>query len=409
MFLPVLLVRDYGVWGYVVFAIPNCLGAALSGVAMGSASRAEWFVRTHGIAARWFSLVTIAFQMFFAGWMLTVFPVGWALPAALAWLGLAFAVRRGATPAVLIAMAVAALAVTGTAFAAGILSGEFEFPRYVRPIDAHLGSLAPICAFGFALCPYLDLTFWKARSALPGSRGGAAFVLGFMVLFPVCVLYTLAYAARLGDAEEFEALRTATSVPVLLLGAHLFLQLSVTVHFHSQAAGSAASEAHRAAAGFTDRAAGKAVLLTLPLICGGLSGLGPSYHDMSSGEVIYRVFMGAYGLIFPAYVWLCVMPSWRLRGRPCRSDRIVWLWSCLIAAPMFWIGFVERREVWLIPGLAVVILARFFVGRSRPISDRGSEEPPEPSGAPVPVHSGPPTRGAHATPERGPPESLDSP
>src|ERR1051325_4731620 len=31
MFLPVLLVRDYGVWASVVFAVPNVLGAAAMG------------------------------------------------------------------------------------------------------------------------------------------------------------------------------------------------------------------------------------------------------------------------------------------------------------------------------------------------------------------------------------------
>src|SRR5690242_7362807 len=31
MFLPVLLVRDYGVWGFVVFAVPNVIGAGAMG------------------------------------------------------------------------------------------------------------------------------------------------------------------------------------------------------------------------------------------------------------------------------------------------------------------------------------------------------------------------------------------
>ncbi|MBV8780683.1 MAG: hypothetical protein JO353_04735, partial [Phycisphaerae bacterium] len=31
MYLPVLLVRDYGFWGWVVFAIPNVVGAAAMG------------------------------------------------------------------------------------------------------------------------------------------------------------------------------------------------------------------------------------------------------------------------------------------------------------------------------------------------------------------------------------------
>ena len=37
MFLPVLLVRDYGVWGWIVFAVPNVLGAAAMGWVLRSA------------------------------------------------------------------------------------------------------------------------------------------------------------------------------------------------------------------------------------------------------------------------------------------------------------------------------------------------------------------------------------
>src|SRR6266404_3216610 len=34
MFLPVLLVRDYGLWGWIVFAVPNMIGAAAMGWVM---------------------------------------------------------------------------------------------------------------------------------------------------------------------------------------------------------------------------------------------------------------------------------------------------------------------------------------------------------------------------------------
>lgn len=38
MFLPVLLVRDYGVWGFVVFAVPNVVGAGAMGWVLSAAS-----------------------------------------------------------------------------------------------------------------------------------------------------------------------------------------------------------------------------------------------------------------------------------------------------------------------------------------------------------------------------------
>ena len=68
MFLPVLLVRDYGVWGFVVFAIPNVLGAAVMGWTVRSPQHSESLVAAHRDACRGFSLVTIAFQVYFAGW-----------------------------------------------------------------------------------------------------------------------------------------------------------------------------------------------------------------------------------------------------------------------------------------------------------------------------------------------------
>ena len=40
--------------------------------------------------------------------------------------------------------------------------------------------------------------------------------------------------------------------------------------------------------------------------------------------------------------------------------------ATLIAAPMFWIGFIERRMVWVLPGLAVVLLAQLVVTRMGP-------------------------------------------
>ncbi len=70
MFLPVLLVRDFGVMGWVVFAVPNCLGAALMGVMLSRPGAVERVLNEHALAVRVFSFVTTAFQWFFAAWLL---------------------------------------------------------------------------------------------------------------------------------------------------------------------------------------------------------------------------------------------------------------------------------------------------------------------------------------------------
>src|SRR5438552_18566223 len=72
MFLPVLLVRDYGVWGWIVFAIPNFLGAAAMGWVIRSREQSQKITATHKHAMIVFSFVTAAFQWFFALWIFNV-------------------------------------------------------------------------------------------------------------------------------------------------------------------------------------------------------------------------------------------------------------------------------------------------------------------------------------------------
>src|SRR5688572_21066280 len=70
MFLPVLLVRDYGAWAWLVFAVPNVIGAAAMGWVLRDAAASERFVQRHAVAGYAFSVVTIAFHVFFAMWMI---------------------------------------------------------------------------------------------------------------------------------------------------------------------------------------------------------------------------------------------------------------------------------------------------------------------------------------------------
>src|SRR5690606_32922674 len=65
MFLPVLLVRDFGVWAFAVFAVPNVLGAAAMGWVLRDGSAAAALRERHRAATELFSVVTILFQWFF--------------------------------------------------------------------------------------------------------------------------------------------------------------------------------------------------------------------------------------------------------------------------------------------------------------------------------------------------------
>src|SRR3954454_24069926 len=67
MFLPVLLVRDYDIWGWIVFAIPNVVGAAAMGWIL-TREGSEQITQHHRAAVNAFSIITIAFQLFFLIW-----------------------------------------------------------------------------------------------------------------------------------------------------------------------------------------------------------------------------------------------------------------------------------------------------------------------------------------------------
>src|SRR3954451_20258322 len=68
MFLPVLLMRNWGVWAWVAFAVPNVIGAAAMGFVIRSRQVSEDILINHKTAIGVFSLVTIAFHIYFVYW-----------------------------------------------------------------------------------------------------------------------------------------------------------------------------------------------------------------------------------------------------------------------------------------------------------------------------------------------------
>jgi hypothetical protein len=90
----------------------------------------------------------------------------------------------------------------------------------------------------------------------------------------------------------------------------------------------------------------------------------PVVYGLSPFELGYRLFMTFYGLIFPAYVWLCVgSPRW-CRPAPDARSLIRLVVTIAAASPFFWLGFIERRHEWTAAGVAIVLAARWVpVGR----------------------------------------------
>ncbi len=84
--------------------------------------------------------------------------------------------------------------------------------------------------------------------------------------------------------------------------------------------------------------------------------------------MMYRLFLSFYGLLFPAYVYLCMIPG-RGRVAPSRKQWIVLAISVLFAAPFFWLAFIDQKMFYVLPGLGIVLLARLLIPRPKSASE----------------------------------------
>jgi hypothetical protein len=335
MYLPVILVREMGVWGWVIFVIPNILGAAAMPWVLSTPMHSAVTLARHTGACVAFSTLTVAFHLFFVVWML---PTGAlilfvVLTVLMLWAG----ARRDLTAGVLaLAVSLAALIVMLVVARVDHVSlspaGATSIPKLL--------SLAPICAFGFLLCPYLDVTFHRARIATSAGAGRAAFALGFGVFFLLMMVFTLLYSRVIAAPGLPTALASAIAV-------HMAVQSAFTVGLHVRM--------HRWTAVFG---------LVLAAVVFVLTGLGLRvlpHGDFAVGEATYRVFMGFYALVFPAYVWLCMIPTRDARPEPSLAKMRVLLLSVVLAGPLFWMGFMTDKTFFLLPGVGLVLVGRLAV------------------------------------------------
>jgi len=343
MYLPVMLVRDYGIWGFVVFAVPNVVGAAAMSLVLPDAEASRELVAKHKIACYCFSFVTLLFHAYFLGWMvlgvlgkLTPGEI-WITPL-LFWV-IAFS-RVGRVFLGMVALTVS-VTIACLLWRSGFIP---HLPNFPDPSPDLIG-IGAVCGFGLMLCPYLDLTFHEARQATSPREGQIAFHLGFYVFFFAMILFTLAYSGWF--APPWKVLGPFL---VLALSVHFLVQISLKFALHNQVSWPLILKV----------AAWVAIVFA---VCFGwvygnvlkpaiLRPNGVYISDsLLQGESIYRLFMSFYGLIFPAYVWICIFRrgSWK-----------TWAISVAIVTPMYWMGFIERQTIWLLPGVAVVLLAGFW-------------------------------------------------
>lgn len=351
MFLPVLLLGDYGVWGFVVFAVPNVVGAAAMGWVLRAPDAAARIARDHTLACGLFSAVTIAFHLFFLQWIGTRLTGLWWIGALVAMpLAGACALRLSQRTARITAGLVWLLSITTLILVLRDRNAAGDWSVGTMSAPTGLLWLAPVCAFGFAFCPYLDPTFLRARHECTAAQSRSAFTLGFGLFFAAMIVLTMFYAVFF-PTDSFAA-GYAGAITVGLLAAHIGSQAVYTCALHWK----------------EGLPLGGRMLFVVPLLglCVGLPFFhGWSFAGTSSYEVVYYVFMAAYGLVFPAYVWLCMIPTADghagLRGRRGVHKRRVWCAAVGMAAPCYWMGLIVMEEFFLVPGLGIVLLARLAV------------------------------------------------
>ena len=331
MYLPFLLLGQYGWMGFLAFAVPNVLGCAAFGYVLRREDAAALRQRLGGWT-RAFTLVTIAFQCWFAGAMLP-WPVAIAVIPGGLLLGSQLGSRGWLTAAV--AAAVVTVACFTTAFTTPIM----QFMQFMQIMqftqlpwqgtlpEEGLFFLAPAIALGFLACPYLDLTFHRALEESPSKHSFAIFGAAF-----ACTLLGIA------TIWNPQSLSVPVSMGLVVLWS---VQMAFTIGAHARESWFPLNAAFR-----TKRTA----LLALCFVALGAGWIMrlPAEGSLGSLDEAYTRWLVFYGLVFPFFL------LFRLRGVPTS-----WSWLAIAASlPCYELGFIRHETIWLILplGLLVVLL-----------------------------------------------------
>ena len=369
MFLPVLLVRDFGDAGWWAFALPNVIGAAAVGFVWRNAAASRAVEQKHGRAMLAFSVATLALHGFvIAAWLPALFGAEWAVAAVAGAVAVAAAAKwRWAAIGLGVLVAIVSLGVFGYwQQDAYFRIWSLDLPIPNRLGNADLLAMAPALAFGFLLCPHLDLTLHRARRHTSPNAGRVAFALGFLVVFTVMIAFSLMYAPLL--RPMFSPRLAFNLVPALMisLAIHVTIQAAFTTGLHLRE---------------TARVGGQrgliiAVLITLLGIALGLTlrpddlaGLESTRID--AGEITYRLLLVLYGLPFPLYVLLFLTPIGK-RATP-RLRGWVALATGGLGTPFAILGMVTTETRWLFGVYGVVLIAAAVVWwRPRPVREEAA-------------------------------------
>lgn len=317
-FLPLLLLRNWGWTGFVVFAVPNVLGAAAVGF-LWTRERSKAYVERRRTLLAWFSAATISYQAFFIGWMAPVVVeatlgagdgrstwsawTSWF--AALGAFAIVVAGGRGGDRAWIGLGTIVTLG-SFALWARHGAGGWSEIGAGGAAPRSEIWLLAPAIWLGFLVCPHLDLTFHRVIQR-DGTRTP------WIVFAPVFLMMLLfaASAFTVGGARD-RAGEPAFVVITSALAAWWFIQVSFTAAAHARELRASPAPWARA-------------LVPLALIVGAVAG-----RPDAADESTYLRFLGLYGALFPPVALLL----WRGRSP------LAILVFLAIAIPAFELGFL---------------------------------------------------------------------
>lgn len=340
MYLPVLLLDRFGWPALFAFTIPNVLGVILFGRFMKSVAQSRAFVRRYQPLLVGFSLVTIAFHVFFLSWI-------WAyefncdtyvslIPSIIivifAYLLRVLSdqyMRWFAFVVYLISLTLMSLTIIQVMFLHG--SDGTIIYRTSKETFTDENSFQWMFAalpmlFGFLLCPYADLSFHRAYQKVGGGQAGASTFLMFGFFFLIMVVFTVIYGFY--GFNKWIAM-------------HLVVQSLFTITLHLR---------EMDKAGIPQSISGKLKLQSLIWLAVPMALF-----------VSYQNWLAFYGLICPAIILLTSCR--RFYGYKPISTLAVLIFI-ILAIPFNYYGF-QPGNGWLLSIPLVILLFWFFTGSRR--------------------------------------------
>jgi hypothetical protein len=203
--------------------------------------------------------------------------------------------------------------------------------------------VVPTLAFGFLLCPYLDLTFHRAAQS--AARPRAAFTI-FGITFSMMLILTVLLWFSAGVWQR--------PIAAMLAAGHIFAQLIFTIGVHLRET--------RLTPVFANAHARSWAMLAPALAAFALPIARLVLDASVAGEWMYLSFLACYGLLFPAYVILAMATGRPLRSR---SERLAFITAVIACMPLYAQGFLFNRTWWLLPPVAL-FMAWGHLRKARP-------------------------------------------